>query len=168
MSRRFAETAVGAVVLVIAVWFLFFAYSSSEFRPVKGYSLSAKFTSVGGLAPGNDVRIGGVKIGSVLDQRIDANDFRAVVVFSVRSDVKLPEDTVAAITSDGLLGGKYLRLEPGRAQAMIAAGGTLKNTRDALSLEDLLGRAIFLLSEGDKKEDKKDEPKKDDKKEEKK
>lgn len=155
MNRRFAETAVGAVVVVIAAWFLAFAYSSSEFRPVKGYSLSAKFNAVGGLAPGNDVRIGGVKIGSVVDQRIDAKDFRAVVVFTVRSDLKLPEDTVAAITSDGLLGGKYLRLEPGRAQAILAAGATLKNTRDALSLEDMLGRAIFLLSEGEKEKDRK-------------
>lgn len=151
MNRRFAETAVGAVVVAIAAWFLVFAYNSSEFRPVAGYSLSAKFNSVGGLAPGNDVRIGGVKIGSVLDQRIDPADFRAVIVFTVRSDLRLPEDTVAAITSDGLLGGKYLRLEPGRAAAMLAANATLKNTRDALSLEDMLGRAIFLLSEGDKK-----------------
>ncbi len=155
MNRRFAETAVGAVVVAIAVWFLVFAYNSGDFRPVAGYSLSAKFNSVGGLAPGNDVRIGGVKIGSVLDQRIDPADFRAVIVFTVRSDLKLPEDTVAAITSDGLLGGKYLRLEPGRATVMLAANGTLKNTRDALSLEDMLGRAIFLLSEGDKKDEKK-------------
>ena len=155
MNRRFAETAVGAVVLAIAVWFLVFAYNSSDFRPVAGYSLQAKFNGVGGLAPGNDVRIGGVKIGSVLDQRIDPADFRAVIVFTVRRDLKLPEDTVAAITSDGLLGGKYLRLEPGRAAAMLAANGTLKNTRDALSLEDMLGRAIFLLSEGDKKDEKK-------------
>jgi len=155
MSRRFAETAVGAVVLAIAIWFLVFAYGSGDFRPVKGYPLSAKFSSVGGLAAGNDVRIGGVKIGSVLEQRIDASDFRAIVTFSVRSDLKLPEDTVAAITSDGLLGGKYLRIEPGHAQAMLASGATLKNTRDALSLEDLLGRAIFLLSEGDKKDEKK-------------
>ena len=159
MNRRFAETAVGAVVLAIAVWFLVFAYNSSDFRPVAGYSLSAKFSSVGGLASGNDVRIGGVKIGSVLDQRIDPNDFRALIVFSVRSDLKLPEDTVAAITSDGLLGGKYLRLEPGRATTMAAVGATLKNTRDALSLEDMLGRAIFLLSEGDKKDEKKEEKK---------
>ncbi|MCW5774425.1 MAG: outer membrane lipid asymmetry maintenance protein MlaD [Rhodospirillaceae bacterium] len=155
MSRRFAETAVGALVLAIAVWFLVFAYNSGDFRPVSGYSLTAKFSSVGGLAPGNDVRIGGVKVGSVLDQRIDPKDFRAVVVFSVRSDLKLPDDTVAAITSDGLLGGKYLRIEPGHGKSMLAAGAALKTTRDALSLEDLLGRAIFLLSEGDKEKDKK-------------
>jgi phospholipid/cholesterol/gamma-HCH transport system substrate-binding protein len=155
MNRRFAETAVGAVVLAIAAWFLVFAYNSGDFRPVAGYALSAKFNSVGGLAPGNDVRIGGVKIGSVLDQRIDPADFRAIIVFSVRNDLKLPEDTVAAITSDGLLGGKYLRLEPGHGQTMLAANATLKNTRDALSLEDMLGRAIFLLSEGDKKDEKK-------------
>mgnify|MGYP000991728308 CR=1 FL=1 len=88
MNRRFAETAVGAVVVAIAAWFLVFAYNSGDFRPVAGYALSAKFNSVGGLAPGNDVRIGGVKIGSVLDQRIDAADFRAVIVFTVRSDLE--------------------------------------------------------------------------------
>ena len=159
MNRRFAETAVGAVVLVIAVWFLAFAYNSSELSPVRGYSLSAKFGGVGGLAPGNDVRIGGVKIGSVLEQRIDPNDYRAVVVFTVRNDLKLPEDTVAAITSDGLLGGKYLRLEPGHSQTMLAAGAALKTTRDALSLEDMLGRAIFLLSEGDSRDKDKDKDK---------
>jgi phospholipid/cholesterol/gamma-HCH transport system substrate-binding protein len=156
MNRRFAETAVGAVVLVIAAWFLVFAYNSGELRPVTGYTLTAKFGGVGGLAPGNDVRIGGVKIGSVIEQRIDPNDFRAIVVFTVRNDLKLPEDTAAAVTSDGLLGGKYLRLEPGHATTMLAANATLKNTRDALSLEDMLGRAIFLLSgEGDKDKEKK-------------
>lgn len=154
MYRRFAESAVGALVLAIAVWFLVFAYESSDFKPVRGYALTAKFSSVGGLAPGNDVRVGGVKIGSVLEQRIDPKDFRAIVVFSVRSDLKVPEDSVAAITSDGLLGGKYLRLEPGHAQGVLAAGAAIKTTRDALSLEDLLGRAIFLLSEGDKDKEK--------------
>jgi phospholipid/cholesterol/gamma-HCH transport system substrate-binding protein len=150
MNRRVAESAVGALVLVIAAWFLVFAYNSSDLRPVSGYSLTAKFNAVGGLAPGNDVRIGGVKVGSVLDEHIDPKDFRAVVTFSVRSDLKLPDTTVAAITSDGLLGGKYLRLEPGHSAKTLAPGASIASTRDALSLEDLLGRAIFLLSEGDK------------------
>lgn len=156
MNRRFAESAVGALVLVIAAWFLVFAYNSGELRPVSGYTLNAKFGGVGGLAPGNDVRIGGVKVGSVIEQRIDPNDFRAIVTFTVRNDLKLPDDTVAAITSDGLLGGKYLRLEPGHSATMLAANATLKTTRDALSLEDMLGRAIFLLSEGDGKDKEKE------------
>lgn len=147
MNRRWAETAIGAFVLVIAAWFLYFAYASSELRPVAGDSYGAKFASVGGLAPGNDVRIGGVKVGSVLGQRIDPADFRAVVTFSVRADLRLPEDTVAAITSDGLLGGKYLRLETGRAEKRLQPGAVLSQTRDALALEDLLAKAIFLLTE---------------------
>jgi phospholipid/cholesterol/gamma-HCH transport system substrate-binding protein len=147
MSRRLAETAIGLFVLAIAGWFLYFAYSSSDLRPVAGERFAAKFNSVGGLAPGNDVRIGGVKVGSVIEQRIDPADFRAVVTFTVRADLKLPEDTVAAITSDGLLGGKYLRLEAGRAEKKLVPGATLKETRDALALEDLLAKAIFLLTE---------------------
>jgi len=158
MKRRFAESAIGALVLGLAVWFLFFAYTSGDLRPVRGYTLNAKFGAVGGLAPGNDVRIGGVKVGSVLDQRIDPKDFRAVVSFTIRDDLRLPDDTVAAVTSDGLLGGKYLRLEVGRSEARLAAGATLKTTRDALSLEDLLGRAIFLLTDEAPKDKEKDKP----------
>jgi phospholipid/cholesterol/gamma-HCH transport system substrate-binding protein len=147
MRRRVLESAIGAAVLVIAVWFLIFAYRSGDLSPAAGYAISAKFNSVGGLAPGNDVRIGGVKIGSITEQRIDPADFRALVTFSVRHDLKLPEDSVAAITSDGLLGGKYLRIEPGQSKTPLGPGATMKQTRDALSLEDLLGKAIFLLGE---------------------
>ncbi len=147
MGGRFAETAIGAFVLVIAGWFLYFAYTSADLRPVAGDLFAAKFNSVGGLAPGNDVRIGGVKVGSVIGQRIDTADFRAVVTFTVRAEIKLPDDTVAAITSDGLLGGKYLRLEAGRSDKKLAPGATLTQTRDALALEDLLGKAIFLLTD---------------------
>ncbi len=147
MRRRYLETAIGAFVLILAAWFLFYAFAGSELRPVAGYTLTARFNSVGGLAPGNDVRIGGVKIGSVSAQRIDAQDFRAIVSFTLRPDLKLPIDSVAGITSDGLLGGKYLRIEPGRSKETLAQGGEIRDTKDALSLEDMLGKAIFLLSE---------------------
>jgi phospholipid/cholesterol/gamma-HCH transport system substrate-binding protein len=147
MQRGWAETLVGFVVVGVAVWFVWFAYGQSDLRPVAGYAVSAKFNSVGGLAAGGDVRIGGVKVGSVTGLNVDAADYRAVVTFTVRADIRLPDDTVAAVTSDGLLGGKYLRLEVGRSAQPVAPGGRLAQTRDSLSLEDLLGKAIFLLTE---------------------
>lgn len=151
MGNRLVESVMGAVVLAIAALFLVFAWNTADIRAGDGTSYSAQFNSVGGLAPGNDVRIGGVKVGSVTAQEIDPKTYRAVVSFTVRTDLRVPKDTEASIASDGLLGGTYLRLKIGRSRDMLGARSTLSKTRDALSLEDLLGRAIFLLTESDKK-----------------
>jgi phospholipid/cholesterol/gamma-HCH transport system substrate-binding protein len=151
MGRAAVETIMGAVVLLIAAFFVVFAYSAADLSEVQGTHYRARFGSLGGLAPGNDVRLGGVKVGTVLRQKIDPKDFRAEVEFSVRPDLRLPEDTVATVTSEGLIGGKYLRLVVGSSKKRLAAGGMISKTRDALSVEELLSRAIFLLTEDPKK-----------------
>ena len=147
MKRNVIETVLGGVVLVIAGLFLVFAYLGSDVRPVKGYKLIAKFNAIDGLTGGSDVRIGGVKIGSVVDQRIDTKDYRAVVTLTILPSVKLPTDTVARITSNGLLGSKYVKLEPGGETAAIAAESEIKNTKDVISLEEMLGKIIFLVTD---------------------
>ena len=151
MGRAAVETIMGAVVLLIAVVFIAFAYSAADLTAVEGAHYRARFGSLGGLQPGNDVRLGGVKVGTVVRQRIDPKDFRAEVEFTVRAEIKLPEDTLATVTSEGLIGGKYLRLVAGRSKKRLAPGGLIKRTRDALSVEELLSRAIFLLTEDQKK-----------------
>ena len=75
--------------------------------------------------------------------------FQAVVTMTIKQSVQVPSDTVASVTGDSLLGGKYLKLEPGPSKAMIAHGGEITKTKDALVLEQVLGRIIFLLGEGD-------------------
>lgn len=147
MGRGAVETVMGAVVLLIAGFFMIFAWTSTDLESVAGNEYRARFGSVGALRPGNDVRLGGVKVGTVLRQRIDPATYRAEVVFTVRPAIRLPEDTIATVTSDGLIGGKYLRLVVGTSTKKLAAGAVLKKTRDALSVEELLARAIFLLSE---------------------
>jgi phospholipid/cholesterol/gamma-HCH transport system substrate-binding protein len=147
MGRAAVETLMGAVVLLIAAVFLVFAYSAADLTAVEGARYRARFGSLGGLQPGNDVRLGGVKVGTVLGQRIDPKDFRAEVEFTVRAEIRLPEDTVATVTSEGLIGGKYLRLVAGTSKKRLAPGSMIKRTRDALSVEELLSRAIFLLTE---------------------
>jgi len=150
MGRNLVETVMGAVVLLIAGFFLIFAYNSSDLRPVSGYEIKARFNSIEGLQEGGDVRIGGVKVGSVTGQTLDAETFQAVVTITVKTRVKLPTDSIASVTGDSLLGGKYIKLEPGVAKSMIAPGGEIKKTKDALVLEQVLGRMIFLLTEDDK------------------
>ncbi|MCZ6859024.1 MAG: outer membrane lipid asymmetry maintenance protein MlaD [Alphaproteobacteria bacterium] len=147
MGRNLVETVMGAVVLLIAGFFLIFAYNTSDLRPVSGYQLKARFNSVEGLQPGSDVRIGGVKVGSITQQRLDPETFQAVVTMTVRKSVRLPTDSIASVTGDSLLGGKYLKLTPGASKTFLAAGGEIKKTQDALVLEQILGRMIFLLTD---------------------
>lgn len=147
MGKNFIETVMGAVVLLIAGIFLVFAYNFSGLQRVEGNIFVAKFNSVGGLRSGSDVRIAGVKVGSVTDQRLDTEDYRAVLTLTVSRKVRLPVDTQAMIASDGLFGGNYLRLVLGYEKKFIAPGGEIKKTRDVVVLEELLGKAIFMLTE---------------------
>ena len=143
MSRNVIETVMGAVVLVIAAVFLFFAYSTSQVRAVSGYPLTAKFDKIEGIREGGDVRISGIKVGSIISETLDPTTFLAIVKISVNPNVKLPDDTVAEILSSGLLGDKYLALVPGSSDKDLQAGGEIKFTQSPVSLEDLIGKYIF-------------------------
>ena len=149
MKRSIIETILGAVVLTVAGVFFFFAYTSTDIRVTRGYTLTANFNAIDGLTVGSDVRLGGVKIGAVSDLSIDQSVYQAVVTMTMQQRIKLPEDTQVLISSDGLLGCKYVRLEPGSAKTTLAAGGKLTNTKDVVGLEELLGKVIFPVTDGD-------------------
>jgi phospholipid/cholesterol/gamma-HCH transport system substrate-binding protein len=148
MNRNLLETLLGAIVLIVAVGFLGFAYRSSQVSSDGGYELVAHFDRVDGLDQGADVRISGIKVGSVIDQQLNAETFRAEIRFTMRDDVELPSDTSAAVVSDGLLGGKYLALVPGGDIEMLEPGDEVSLTQSAINLEDLIGHMIF--SQGEK------------------
>ena len=148
MKRNPIETVLGAVVLVVAIMFLVFAYSTASIKSViGGYQVTADFLKVGGLTRGSDVRMSGITIGTVSDQQLDPQTFTARVVMTIQSDVKLPADTEAAIVGDGLMGGKYVNLVPGHAAERIPPGGKIARARDFQSLEDLVGQIIFLATQ---------------------
>jgi phospholipid/cholesterol/gamma-HCH transport system substrate-binding protein len=148
MARRnAAEVLSGAVVLLVAAGFLGFAVAHSGRTNVSGYTLSAKFDHIDGLPVGADVRMAGVKIGSVLDERIDPQSYLAVVTLSVRNGLELPKDSSASIASESLLGGAYLSLAPGGDTAMLAPGGVITVTQGSVSLEQLLGKFIFSVTD---------------------
>jgi phospholipid/cholesterol/gamma-HCH transport system substrate-binding protein len=149
MSRNLLETLLGAVVLIVAVGFLVFAYRTSQVQQNGGYELIARFDKVDGLESGSDVRISGIKVGSVLDQSLDPETYRAEVRFSLREDVRLPADTSAAVVSNGLLGGKYLALVPGGDVEMLQPGDEVTLTQSAVNLEDLIGHMIFSQTGGE-------------------
>ncbi|MDR3530554.1 MAG: outer membrane lipid asymmetry maintenance protein MlaD [Rhodopila sp.] len=138
-----AETLTGAVVLVVTLAFLAYAVAHSGRTTGSGYTLLARFDHIDGLAVGGDVRIAGVKVGTVTDEQIDPKTFVAVVTMTVRDDIQLPKDTGAAITSESLLGGKYVSLSPGGDETDLKPGQTITVTQSSISLEELLGKFIF-------------------------
>ncbi|HYB09033.1 MAG TPA: outer membrane lipid asymmetry maintenance protein MlaD [Alphaproteobacteria bacterium] len=153
IGRNLVETIMGAFVLLVAGIFLVFAYLSANLQPPGGYSVTAVFSSVDGLSQGADVRVGGVKVGIVTRQAVDPRHYNAVVTMDIERDVKLPVDTKAVIASAGLLGGKYVKIEPGHSQTLLAPGGEITNTEGAVVLEELLGKIIFLATDQDADQD---------------
>ena len=143
MGKTLIETILGAIVLIVAAMFVMFAYSSTNVRAVKGYEVTAKFHTVSGLGSGSDVKIAGIKVGTVIEQRLDPNTFEAVLTLSLDSSVKLPRDTVARVSSEGLLGSNFIALDPGGDDKNIAPGGQITETQSPVDIVQLLGKVIF-------------------------
>lgn len=147
MARRSAiEVGTGAVVVIVAAGFLGYAIAHSGAAPSGGYKLHAQFNSVAGLPVGADVRVAGVKVGSVITEAINPNTYLADVTFTVAPGIKIPKDTSAAVVSEGLLGGNYLALEPGGDTTILEPGGRITATQSAVNLETLLGKFIFSMT----------------------
>ncbi len=147
MNKKPVETIMGIVVLIVAVFFLLFAYRVSDLQVVKGYELSAKFLKVGGISVGSDVRINGIKVGTVIGQKLNPNDYMVDLTLSIASDIKLPKDSVVAIVGDGLMGDKFIKIEPGKSTVFLSNGDEFENTKDFKSLEDMVGEIIFMVTD---------------------
>lgn len=150
MKRNVIETVLGAVVLTTALVFLVFSYSTANVGSVSGYDLTANFSTTGGLSIGDDVVISGVKVGQVSRIDLDPQTYLARVTMDIAPSIKLPDDTAALISSESLLGGKYLALEPGASDDIIPPGGRIQYTQAPQNLEQLLGQFIFSMQKDDK------------------
>jgi len=134
-----AETAIGAVVILAAVGFVVYAGSVSGRQAARdSYPLSAKFRSVEGIAVGTDVRLAGIRVGTVTGLVLDPATYQATASFTVDSGLSIPEDSDVAIASEGLLGGSYVEITPGASEFMLAAGDEVANTQSSVSLLNLL------------------------------
>jgi phospholipid/cholesterol/gamma-HCH transport system substrate-binding protein len=143
MGKNFFETIMGALVLIVAGCFMSFAYQSSNLKPVVGYPVKAKFDTVAGVGLGSDVRIGGIKIGVISDMTLDADSYKAIITMQIKDGTKIPTDSDASVVSDGLLGSKYIKIEPGADDKMLAANGVIPYTQSSVNLEELIGKMVF-------------------------
>ena len=147
MRRNTLEIIMGAIVLMAAAGFVSLVYEAADLKGTDGYEIVAEFGSTGGLSVGDDVRISGIKVGRIVRQELDSETYAARVFISLDPDITLSSDTSARITAASLLGGNYLELMPGADETMMNAGDVIFDTRDPVSLTDLLGKAVF--SSGD-------------------
>jgi len=152
MQNNVVETLIGAAVIAIAGVFLFFAYGTSENGDVnQGYRITARVSNAAGLSSGTDVRIAGVKVGTVVDSKLDKETFEAVLTLNIDRKVKLAEDTSMSCGIESLLGGNYVVIQPGAGleaelggePVFLGEGDQISLATGCLELGSLIGQLVF-------------------------
>ena len=139
MSEKRLEIFVGAAVITVAAAFLVYVFQSTgSGLAADRYSLSASFRSAEGVTVGTDVRLAGVKVGSVSAIELDPVTYRAKTQLAVQSDIQIPDDSAIIVSSEGLLGGSFIEILPGGSPFYVEEGGELEDTQSAVSLVNLL------------------------------
>ncbi len=143
MNNSLVETLVGAAVIAVAIAFFAFAYITGGVgKGTGGYTIIAAFENAAGISTGSDVRMSGVKIGTVLAQELDPQSYQAVLKLSVERKVRLPDDSTAKITSEGIMGANFVALEVGGSETMLKDGDMMENTQGSIDIFDLIDQFI--------------------------
>ena len=143
ISRNMAETVVGAIVLGIAIIFAVFLWRFSDVGFGAGqYTVDAKFRSAEGITVGTDVRLAGVKIGSVSNLSLDTQTFQAIARLTIKPEYQMPDDSAAIISSEGLLGGSFVEILPGGSYELMEDGSEFGETQGAVSFISLLMKFV--------------------------
>ncbi len=150
MKRSVVETILGAGVILIAALFFLYGYKIGNVGTTEGYTIQADFSGIGGLKPGDEVQISGVKVGSVSAIELTKDSYLARVFITIGAEHNIPVDTAATISSQSLLGGRYLELQPGADETYLQDGERIEYTQAPQNLEQLLGKFIFSMQSNDK------------------
>ena len=143
LKRSTLEIVMGLVVLIGAGIFSVLVYQASDIKSADGYMLHAEFGTTGGLSIGDEVRLSGIKVGQIVGQSLDPVTYAARIDMRIDETVQLPSDSSARITAASLLGGNFLELLPGAGEDVMPEGTIIFDTRDPVSLSDLLGKIVF-------------------------
>jgi phospholipid/cholesterol/gamma-HCH transport system substrate-binding protein len=143
MAENTTEVLAGAAVLAAALGFVFYAAQSTGFSGNDGsYDLKASFRSVEGITLGSDVRLAGVKVGTITSLDLNPTTYFADATVSVKSDLVLPDDSAILISSEGLLGGNFIELVPGGSETNLEPGDEIEDTQGSVSLISLLMKFV--------------------------
>ena len=139
MSEKNLEIITGTIVLLVAAGFLVFVIKVGGFSANnENYNLSTSFRSAEGIDIGTEVRMAGVKIGTVKSLSLNAETLQADVKLKIEKSILIPNDSSAVISSEGLLGGSFLEIVPGGSFDNYAAGEIIEDTQSSISLINLL------------------------------
>jgi len=153
-TNNYFEIIIGTFVLAAALIFLLGSFNKSSVAAQSdSYIVTAKFSNIDGISSGSDVKISGIKVGTVKSQNLDSNTFQASVSLDINSDIKLPYDSSIKVSSEGLLGSKYLSIAPGSQEELLENGDEIEFTQSSVNLEDLLGKFIFSSKDKEKKDE---------------
>ncbi len=143
MSHTKTEVLTGAAVLAVAIGFAIYASQGLGFgRAPDAYTLRASFRSVEGVTVGTDVRMAGVKVGSVASLSLNPQTFMADAVVTVKRGIEVPDDSTIAVAAEGLLGGSFIDIQPGGSADVLAPGGEIEDTQGAVSLITLMMKFV--------------------------
>jgi phospholipid/cholesterol/gamma-HCH transport system substrate-binding protein len=139
-QNNIAETIIGAIVVAVAIGFLVFTYNRTGSGSLSGYEVNARMPKVDGLGIGTDVRLAGIKIGTVTDLSLDPKTYLVTVHMNVRDDIKIPTDSSVMVTSSGFLGSQYLSITPGGDNKMMASGAFFESAQGSIDVMGLVNR----------------------------
>jgi phospholipid/cholesterol/gamma-HCH transport system substrate-binding protein len=143
VAENIAEVLTGAAVVAVAAGFLVYAGQGSRFSAsADSYNLTASFRSVEGVTVGTDVRLAGVKVGTVTNLALNPATYFADAVISVQKSVVLPDDSTILVSSEGLLGGSFVELQPGGSPVNLEPGAEIEDTQGAVSVVSLLMKFV--------------------------
>ena len=134
-----AEVMIGLAVVVLAVVFLAFMYTRSGSGSATGYSIQAQLPKVDGLGIGTDVRISGIKVGTVSSLALNPKNYLVLVTMDINKGVEIPTDSSLQVTSSGILGGQYISIQPGGDDKLLASGGMIENAQGSADLMSMIG-----------------------------
>ncbi|MDC0071449.1 outer membrane lipid asymmetry maintenance protein MlaD [Rhodobiaceae bacterium] len=147
MKSNTFEAIVGVFVIILSLVFLFYGFSTMKLQNSDNYNISALFNRIDGIKIGSDIRMSGIKIGTVANQELDNSSFEAKVLMSIDSKILIPDDSSAKITSDGLLGGNYISIEPGGSDIYLLNNEEIFFTQGSVDLIGLVGEALFSVED---------------------
>lgn len=150
MKNQMVETIIGAAVIAVAVVFLVFAYGQTEQAAGPGYTLTATMDNATGIGAGTDVRISGIKVGTVTATELDSLNYSARIYFTVQNDIELPEDSSIRVAQEGLFGGSFIQVQVGGDfENLLADGDEVFQAQGSIDIIGLIQRAMFGGGNGD-------------------
>ncbi len=144
-KKYYIELTAGIFVFIslLCVGYLTIKLGKMELIGSKYYPIKARFSRITGLKTGNEVRISGVEVGRVKDIILNPKDFSAIVVMEIRKDIKLSDDSIASIKTNGLIGDKYISISPGGSDIYLSPGDMIVDTEPPVDFEELVSKYVF-------------------------